>query len=65
METFKKIAAVMVTIPLWLPILAHILVYYLIANQDKFEKELEQFFGRKETTKREWKRHDRKRKRDH
>jgi hypothetical protein len=38
-------------------------------NEDKFVKELVQFFGRKETTKKEWKRHDRKkrrnRKRDH
>ena len=41
MENFKKIAAVIVTVPLWLPILAHLLVYYLIANHDKFERELE------------------------
>ena len=41
MENFKKIAAVIVTVPLWLPILAHLLVYYLIANHDKFEKEFD------------------------
>ena len=41
METFKKVAAVMVTMPLWLPILAHILVRCLIANHDKFEKEFD------------------------
>ena len=41
MENFKKIAAVIVTVPLWLPILAHILVYYLIANHNKFEKEFD------------------------
>ena len=42
METFKKIAAVIVTVPLWLPILAHLLVYYLITNHDKIEKEFEE-----------------------
>ena len=42
METFKKIAAVVLTMPLWLPILAHLLVQCLIANHDKFEKEFEE-----------------------
>ena len=41
METVKKIAAVILTIPVWLPVLAYLLFYSLIANHDKFDKEFE------------------------
>jgi len=42
MENFKKIAAVILTMPLWLPILAHLLVHCFITNHDKIEKEFEE-----------------------
>jgi len=41
METVKKIAAVVLTIPVWFPMLAYILFYSLIINLDKVHKEFE------------------------
>jgi len=41
METVKKIAAVVLTIPVWFPVLAYLLFYSLIINLDKVHKEFE------------------------
>ncbi len=38
----KKAAAVIMTIPVWLPILVYILFYGLIVNTDKVHKEFEE-----------------------
>ena len=41
MKTVKKIAAVVLTIPVWFPVLAYLLFYSLIINLDKVHKEFE------------------------
>jgi len=41
METVKKIASVILTIPVWLPVLALLLFYVLVINTDKVHKEFE------------------------
>ena len=41
MGTVKKIAAVVLTIPVWFPVLAYLLFYSLIINLDKVHKEFE------------------------
>ena len=41
METVKKIASVILTIPVWFPVLAYLLFYSLIINLDKVHKEFE------------------------
>jgi len=38
----KKALAVVMTVPVWLPILAYILFYSLIVNTDKVHKEFEE-----------------------
>jgi hypothetical protein len=38
----KKALAVLMTAPVWLPILAYILFYSLIVNTDKVHKEFEE-----------------------
>jgi len=42
METVKKIAAVILTIPVWFPVLAYLLFDFLIVNHDKIYKEFEE-----------------------
>ncbi len=42
METPKKAIAVMLTIPLWAPILLHVVIRFLIIDTIKENKELEE-----------------------
>jgi hypothetical protein len=42
MNKIKKAAAVLLTVPLWLPILTYILFYSLIVDTDKIHKEFEE-----------------------
>jgi len=42
METLKKTIAVMLTIPLWAPILLHMVIRFLIIDTIKVKKEFEE-----------------------
>ena len=42
METLKKTIAVMLTIPLWAPILLHVVIHFLIIDTIKENKEFEE-----------------------
>lgn len=42
METLKKTIAVMLTIPLWAPILLHVVIHFLIIDTIKVNKEFEE-----------------------
>jgi hypothetical protein len=42
MYKLKKAVAVILTIPVWLPILTYLLFYGLIVNTDKVHKEFEE-----------------------